>query len=180
MKRRMVPSPVTNSCNNLGFLSVSQETGGFVGGYLVTNAWGRPLEFRLSSAVQPNKVQQILYGESLPRYLCGELIGKTLIDKTPTPVGWVIVDNPLSLELRRHIEIPVSLWQTTPDARDPLPGLQIQPRVYAHPDYAVDVGVLQERLERLGAFDLGEPFARIREAMTEARKMGVAMRGAAA
>lgn len=175
-----MPTPATNSCINLGFLSVFQETGGYVGGYLVTNAWGRPLEFRLTSAVQPNKVQQILYGESLQRYLCGELIGKTLIDKTATPVGWVIVDNPLSFDLRRHLEIPVSLWRNVIDNDGENHGLPVQPRVYAHPEYPDDVEVLRERLENLGAFDLGEPFARIREALTEARKMGVTTRSAAA
>ena len=180
MKGSMVSTPAIPSCSNLGFLSVFQETGGYVGGYLVTNAWGRPLEFRLSSAVQPNKVQQILYGESLQRYLCGELIGKTLIDKTATPVCWVVVDNPLSLDLRRNIEIPVSFWQALATFDGEKPGLEIQPRLYAHSAFPDDVSPLRERLEALGTFDLGEPFARIREAMTEARKMGVTTRSAAA
>jgi len=179
MKGSMVPTPATNSCNNLGFLSVFQETGGYVGGYLVTNAWGRPLEFRLSSAVQPNKVQQILYGDSLPNYLCGELIGKTLIDKTATPVSWVIVDNERSLELRRHLEVPVSLWHNVAASDAWTPGLQVQPHVFCHMAFPDDVGIVRERLESLGTFDLGEPFARIREAMSEARKMGVTMRNAA-
>src|SRR5687767_3696173 len=82
---RMAVDPTSPPCTNLGFLSVFQEAGGYLGGYLVTNAWGRPLEFRLTSAVQPNRVQQILYGDTLPAYLCGELIGKTLIEKTATP-----------------------------------------------------------------------------------------------
>ena len=47
---------------NLGFFTVQREPTGYVGGFLVTNRWGRPLEFRLSSPVLPNKVQQILYG----------------------------------------------------------------------------------------------------------------------
>ena len=47
---------------NLGFLMIVHEPNGYAGGYLVTNQWGRPLEFRLSTAVQPNRVQQVLYG----------------------------------------------------------------------------------------------------------------------
>src|SRR3954454_13679131 len=108
-----VPTPAPVS--NLGFLSVFQEPSGYVGGYLVTNGWGRPLEFRLSSAVQPNKVQQILYGDTLAGYLCGEVIGKTLMDKAATPVQWVLVDNPLTLDLRLRVECPVSLWSTLHD-----------------------------------------------------------------
>src|SRR5438552_10444333 len=94
----------------LGFLTVIQDPSGWVGGYLVTNTWGRPLEFRLTSAVQPNRIQQILYGETLPAYVCGELIGKTLIDKTATVTQWVVTDNPLALDLRLRHDAPVALW----------------------------------------------------------------------
>src|SRR5687767_11333073 len=64
---------------HLGFLTVFAAETGFLGGYLVTNSWGRPLEFRLSTAVQPNRVQQILYGPTLAEYVCADLIGKTLV-----------------------------------------------------------------------------------------------------
>src|SRR5262249_7230983 len=65
-RERVAPS--TTSPPNVGFLTVLQEPSGYLGGYLVTNLWGRPLEFRLTSAVQPNKVQQILYGDTLLSY----------------------------------------------------------------------------------------------------------------
>src|SRR2546421_4254764 len=85
---------------NLGFLTVLQEASGYLGGYLVTNLWGRPLEFRLTSAVQPNKVQQILYGDTLLPYLCADLIGKTLVDKTGLPVQLLVTDREAVLDLR--------------------------------------------------------------------------------
>ena len=66
---------------NLGFLMVLQEGNTYLGGYLVTNQWGRPLGFHLSSAVQPNKVQQVLYAATLVPYVCADLIGKALVDK---------------------------------------------------------------------------------------------------
>src|SRR5438874_9502528 len=74
----------TPAASALGFLTIVQEQNGYLGGYLVTNLWGRPLEFRLSTAVQPNRVQQILYGPALQPYLCADLIGKTLVEKTAT------------------------------------------------------------------------------------------------
>src|SRR5947209_19997269 len=86
---------------HLGFLTVLQDGGGFLGGYLVTNLWGRPLEFRLSSAVQPNKVQQILYGPTLRTYLSADVIGKTLVEKVNSPVALVLSDTREALELRR-------------------------------------------------------------------------------
>lgn len=180
MKGRMVTGPTQTPCHNLGFLSVYQDGNGFVGGYLVVNAWGRPLEFRLSSPVQPNKVQQILYGDTLHGYLCGEIIGKTLIDKTATPVEWIVVDNPLTLDLRLRIEQPVALWHAPLDPDQPAPGLLVQSHLYCNSRFPADASVMREIVDRLGAFDFAEPFARIREAMQEARKLGVATRGAAA
>jgi hypothetical protein len=177
-KGRLVATPTP--CSNLGFLSVHQETNGFIGGYLVTNAWGRPLEFRLSSSVQPNKVQTILYGDTLQSYLCGEVIGKTLIDKTTTPVQWILVDNPMTLDLRLHVEMPVGLWNNIVDPDQPMPGLMVQSRIYCHTQFAEDVTVLRQHIEKLSQLDFGEPFARIREALNEARKLGVTTRSAAA
>jgi hypothetical protein len=149
---------------NVGFLTVVREPAGFLGGYLVTNQWGRPLEFRLSTPVQPNRVQQILYAETLEPYICGDLIGKTLVEKTSAPVYVVVTDIEAALELRQRLEIPVILLVPNQGAR-------------SHPRFPEDGPVVQEVLEKVqGSFDLAEPFNRIREAMTEARKMGVSSR----
>src|SRR5438046_7062929 len=83
---------------NLGFLTVLHEPSGYLGGYLVTNLWGRPLEFRLSTAVQPNRVQQILYAGTLQPYICADLIGKTLVEKTTAPVQLVFTDTEAALD----------------------------------------------------------------------------------
>src|SRR5438309_1183308 len=94
---------------NVGFLTVLHEPSGYLGGYLVTNPWGRPLEFRLSTAVQPNRVQQILYAATLPAYICGDLIGKTLVEKTAVPVQMVLTDTEAALDLRLSLPVPVGL-----------------------------------------------------------------------
>jgi hypothetical protein len=174
----VVPPPAPAA--NLGFLSVVQEPGGYVGGYLVTNGWGRPLEFRLSSAVQPNKVQQILYGDTLAAYVCGEVIGKTLLDKTATAAQLVITDTPLALDLRLRLDVPVALWHGAAEAGILMPGLLIRPGLSCHARFPDDLPVLRAHLEKLGPLDLGEPFIRVREALGEARKMGVASRATAA
>jgi hypothetical protein len=96
----------------LGFLTVLEEPSGYLGGYLVTNVWGRPLEFRLSTPVQPSRVQQILYGDTMRPYVCADLIGKTLIEKTATEAKIIITDCRQVLDLRRLIEIPV-VWLAT-------------------------------------------------------------------
>lgn len=157
--------------NNLGFLTVVREPAGYLGGYLVTNTWGKPLEFRLTSAVQPQRVHQILYGDSLEAYLCGDLIGKTLLDKTATPVQLVVTDNPAALVLRLRVEIPVALIVPEGDATN---CLAVQDRLFCSPHAPRDVAAIRALLDKIGPLDLVEPFARIREALGEARKLGVA------
>ncbi|MCI0464765.1 MAG: hypothetical protein L0Z62_48190 [Gemmataceae bacterium] len=164
---------------NLGFLTVLHESNGYLGGYLVTNPWGRPLEFRLSTAVQPNRVQQILYAGTLVPYICADLIGKTLVEKTAAAVRMVLTDTEAALELRLALEVPV-LWVEPDRPEASREGMLRAGRanIRVHPRYPQDLAGVRETLERLGGMiDLAEPFVRIREAIGEARKMGVAARG---
>jgi hypothetical protein len=166
---------------------VLHEPGGYLGGYLVTNLWGRPLEFRLSTAVQPNRVQQILYAQTLAGYVCGEVIGKALYDKTTTPTQVILTDTADALGLRRCLDLPVVWVAPANDPRSAVlveQGAVVRPTsagrgpLLAHPDFPDDVPRLRELFERLSGLDLIEPFARIREAIVEARKLGVTHRAA--
>jgi hypothetical protein len=153
---------------NVGFLTVVHEPSGYLGGYLVTNQWGRPLEFRLSTAVQPNRVQQILYAGTLEPYVCADLIGKTLVEKTGVPVQLLVTDTEAILDIRVRLEVPV-LWLA--QGQDTA--------VRCHVRFPQDAQPIQEMMGRLAGFlDLAEPFTRIREAVGEARKMGVGNRAA--
>ena len=163
---------------NLGFLTVLHEPSGYLGGYLVTNLWGRPLEFRLSTAVQPNRVQQILYAGTLQPYICADLIGKTLVEKTTAPVQIVFTDTEAALDLRLSLGVPV-VW-VVPGERGTPEGAprSLRANVQTHARYPQDEAAVRAVLERMqGLVDLGEPFTRIREAIGEARKMGVTNRG---
>jgi hypothetical protein len=170
---------------NLGFLTVLHESNVYVGGYLVTNQWGRPLEFRLSTAVQPNRVQQILYAGTLQAYICADLIGKTLVDRAGVPVQLVVTDEEAVLDLRLRMDCPVA-WIAPPN--DPLaarlvaagaevrPAAAGKPALLCHPRFLSDLPLLRTLLDRIEGMDLAEPFGRIREAIGEARKMGVTSR----
>ncbi len=168
---------------NLGFLTIAHEPNGYVGGYLVTNQWGRPLEFRLSTAVQPNRVQQVLYGDTLEPYICADLIGKTLVEKTSVPAGLILTDCASALDLRLRLESPV-VWLAAPDdpsaGRLSEAGCCVRPArdgrgaILCHARFPSDVAVVRGLLDEVdGMVDPAEPFARIKEAMGEARKMGV-------
>ncbi len=171
----------TASPPTIGFLSVQQEPAGWAGYYLVTNAWGRPLEFRLSSAVQPNRVQTALYGPTLLDYLHGDVIGKALVEKTSLKPDLIVTDSPTVLALRTRVEVPVVALR--PDAAV----LPPETRTLTHPRasvallipaaFAGDEPALVAKLDAVDpAVDLAEPFARIREAVTETRKQGVSGR----
>ena len=173
-------SPASAPSTNLGFLTIVREPSGYVGGYLVTNAWGRPLEFRLTSAVQPNRVQTVLYGPTLAEYLHADVIGKALVEKTSIRPDLIVTDCPGMLGLRSRVDIPVvgilkddpadAIAFTNPRSTAPLLVSQ---------RFASDEALIAARLEGVDpAVDLAEPFDRIREAIAEARKMGVANRAA--
>lgn len=171
---------------NLGFVTVLQESGGYLGGYLVTNSWGRPLEFRLSTMVQPNRVQQILYGATLKPYVFADLIGKTLVEKAGVPVQALFTDCEPLLELRLSVPTPVAWLAANGEERAAEleeSGAAVKRTtagpLVCHPKFEIDVASIRQVLDQIDeAADLGEPFARIREALTEARKLGATTRGA--
>lgn len=159
---------------HLGFLTIQHDSQGFSGGYLLTNAWGRPLEFRLTSTVQPTKVQQLLYGPTLRPYLCADLLGKSLVEKAALPPSLVITDCDAALNLRLHIPVPLA-WLAPPE-QAPLSAQEsivIQADSYSlisHRHHPEDAELIKRLLHASSIADLVEPFSRIREALTEARK----------
>lgn len=168
----------------LGFLSVVHESSGYLGGYLLTNGWGRPLEFRLTSAVQPNRVQAALYGDTLIEFVHGELIGKTLVEKSSTQPALVVTDVPMALATRNFVAMPVIAVTSEADQPPPFGTLtfrhaRCRGSVLFPEKYAADQLLIDQQLARIdSSVDLLEPFLRIREAMAEARKMGVMSRAA--
>jgi len=166
----------------LAFLTVVQEPAGWAGYYLVTNAWGRPLEFRLTTAVQPNRVQTALYGPTLPEYLHADVIGKALVEKTSLKPDLIVTDCPAALGLRGRVDIPtvaLRLDATPPPDTRPLAHPRAAAGLLLSAAFAADEVGIVALLDAVDpAVDLAEPFARIREAVSEARKMGVTGRAA--
>lgn len=169
---------------SLGFLTIVHEPTGYLGGFLLTNGWGRPLEFRLTSAVQPNRVQAVLYGETLAEYVQSELIGKTLIDKASVAPAMVVTNVPVALATRNFVPMPVICVTSEADVPPPFgamtfPNARCRGSLLISEKYAADRAAVEAVLAQIDAsVDLLEPFHRIHDAMTEARKMGVMNRAA--
>src|SRR5262249_32572572 len=137
---------------------------------------------------QPNRIHHILYGETLEAYLCADLIGKTLIEKTATPIQLLLTESERALDVRLKVPTP-ALWLVPADhpraaelAGGPTcvrPASTGRRPLVWHPRTKEDKTGDKELLERLEGLDLSEPFQRVREAIGEARKMGVGNRAAA-
>lgn len=156
----------------LGFLTILNDASGYTGGYLVANAWGRPLEFRLSTPVRPNRVQQILYGATLDEYLHVDLIGRTLVEKTGIAPDLIVTDVLACLPLQSIIHRPVVALGPNPGHRQfehPRSSLPLMVRDDSDRDA---INAILNEID--SAVDLAEPFGRIRDAVMEARTTGQA------
>ncbi len=173
VKRNMLPTPT------LGFLTVldhGQE--GLFGGYLTLNLSGRPLEFHCTAPIKPNRAQEILYGPTLEPYLYGEQIAQTLLAKATSQPLLVCTDCRAALSVRDFVDIPVALVVEAEDD-GVADGSDLAEFHFGENHLAVptrlseDRRAITERLHDLSeSFDLAEPFARIREAIEEARRGG--------
>ena len=96
------------SNDNLGFLSVIDHPRyGLVGGYLVLNTTGRPLEFQCTTPIKPNRAQEVLYGETLKPFLYGEQIGQTLLSRAKTETAYVLTDVEPVLAVQDFVNNPL-------------------------------------------------------------------------
>jgi hypothetical protein len=159
-----------------GFLTVvEQPEWGLVGGFLVVNAGGRPLEFHCTAPVKANRTQEILYGRTLRGYLCGEQIGPALLTKAKLETLFVLVDDPALITARDHFAMPVALIdparQSAPHSLSLFAFEVAKTTLGVESRYSTDAQQLQEAWQTHGHdFDLKEPFDRIRSALEEAQK----------
>ncbi|MGE3315242.1 MAG: hypothetical protein AB7O26_09010 [Planctomycetaceae bacterium] len=105
----------------LGFLTAIETSDrGYVGGLLVTNHFGRPLEFQCTAPVKPNRTQEILYGPTLVPFVLGELIGRTLVEKVGVKPHLVLTERAELLDVRAHVSLPVACVESNEVARQEL------------------------------------------------------------
>lgn len=170
----------------LGFLAAIEDAErGFVGGLLITNRFGRPLEFQCTAPVKPNRTQQILYGPTLKPYVLGELIGRTLLEKVGVKPHIVLVDGLELLDLRSATSTPVACILSDDGKNKPHDPKNPQdpPTHLTLGHESVGVHKLHDgdrhEVEKLAKLvpadaDLREPFERIREALAETVRLSMA------
>lgn len=70
----------------------------FMGGAMVTDAFGLPLEFRYTEPVRATKLQRILYGDVLEKYIHGDVIAGNLISRLEQKPELFLVSDPAVLD----------------------------------------------------------------------------------
>ncbi len=160
----------------LGFLGVVNLAGtGFVGGLLVTNQLGRPLEFQCTTPVKPNRTQEILYGPTLTSFVCAELIGKTLFERLQVKPQLIVCDQPEMLALRSVISLPVALILPKSAKAEEGTIRAGAHQLRLHADFENDREAVTEIAKSFpGDADLIEPVERVREALQETLRVGAA------
>jgi hypothetical protein len=156
----------------LGFLSVVEHQElGLLGGYLLLNAAGRPLEFHCTAPVKPSRAQEILYGPTLKPFLYGEQIGQTLLAKSKLTPILVCTDSEPVLAAREHTDIPIALVGATLGLPRSAAMRLGQTNLLLPAAYASDEHTIRDNWPaQADHLDLLEPFARIREALDEAQQ----------
>jgi hypothetical protein len=79
----------------IAYLDVQRlDPAGYLGGILVVDEFGLPLEFRHTVAMRPSRLQSTLYGDALDRYLRAAVITTRLLDDLERSPSVVLVTDP--------------------------------------------------------------------------------------
>jgi hypothetical protein len=78
----------------LGYLMITSPIPNvYIGGAMITDGRGLPVEFRYTDPIQPTKIQQILYGQVLSRYIKREVILETLLKNIESKFKYLLVED---------------------------------------------------------------------------------------
>lgn len=170
----------------IGFLTVHElDQMTYRAGLLVTDAKGKPLELRATEPLRPDRIQALMYGDTLVPTIAQELCGQPLIDSLRERPDIIAVDHEAFLPLhtleqpvvyiRRsgeelEIELGTAAETEEPHTEEVLqpPAGRFQPVVLEFASEVEDEqrNSLRAELARLFAvFDLLEPFARVSKAL---------------
>lgn len=160
--------------DHFGFFSVvSVGATAYIGGFLVLNAMGRPLEFHCTEAVKPTRAQEILYGNTLQPFVYVDQIGKALINASKIKPTIMFVDSIEALEIRGQTDALVfsirpRTQEKAPDASGLVIGnLELMPWNRKQ----IDIETLSDKQRGIiDDWDLLEPFQRIQNAIQETAK----------
>ena len=162
-----------------GFLVVALDSDGtYVGGLMVTDVHGLPLDFRYTDPITPTRLQRALYGGALDRYLRADVVARTLlgaVSEAPTALlldderllGAVRAECPVGAVIRTNLPPVGDRGTIGGDQED---GAFLVQTVHGDPPLRVivegEAGSLPQTIADLGeSMDPTEPMQRVRAAL---------------
>ncbi|QTA37846.1 hypothetical protein JYK00_09005 [Thermosipho ferrireducens] len=146
----------------IGYLSVKKLDNRYIGGLLIVNERGIPVEFKYTDPIIPTGLQKIIYGSSLEEYLSSEIIGKGLLSKIENQPEFVLVDDQrLIIDKKTFLlnEVPGSRVQETENL------LKINNRFFRVSGLENPASIVEKIKELTEKMDVLEPFDRLEKAL---------------
>ncbi len=166
------PSPRSQADTTYGFLTIVEDrVAGYLGGYLLVDRRGRPLEFHCTAPIQSSRAEEILFGPTLLPHLFCDRIGAALLEKASLPATLVVVNQVDSWTLGDETSaLVVYLPAASPDSKDSDGSVVVVPQLdRIDPSARPEV---ERQLDDLSRYvHLHEPFERIIEAIREAGQL---------
>lgn len=152
----------------IGYLSVQIVENKHLGGILIINEYGIPVEFKYSEPVLPTKLQQIIYGNSLEYYLHVEIIAKGIIQKLENKPDVILVQDP-ALLFDKNIVLINILPQIVPEKRENKEVIaninNTSLRITFSEGSKIEDNIVNIILDYASKIDIIEPFERVNKAL---------------
>ena len=88
----------------LGYFKMYSEKEMYLGGLMVVDSRGIPVEFKYTDTIKPSKLQKVLYGGVLEKYLKEEVIIGNLVDKLEIKPEIYVVDKIENMVLNKFVK----------------------------------------------------------------------------
>ncbi len=97
----------------IGYFKIFSENKKYVGGIMIADERGIPMEFKYTEPVEPTKIQEVLYGEVLEKYLREEVIMGNLVSKLENKPDIYIINDVKNLYLQEVVKEDVAVVRKT-------------------------------------------------------------------
>lgn len=153
---------------NLGYLTAIHEEGKYIGGLLVVDELGIPLEFKYTEPFEPTRLQRVLYGKSLEMYVEHGLIMKSLLKNAETRPDVYFTDRLEAIDYLDDLVFIGGAILTTedkPEEGEVLLDIGRGRGLRLVGKREIPQNLLDELQEVSQSLDLLEPFSRLRQAL---------------
>lgn len=91
----------------VAYFKMYSEKDSYLGGMMIVDERGIPLEFKYTDIINPSKLQKVLYGDVLEKYLKEEVIMGNLVEKIENKPDIYFVDKLENQVLEKFVDVGV-------------------------------------------------------------------------